>query len=108
MRSRSLVLGVVILAGVLGFLAYRSLSKSKSSPSPANTTIQQPGSSPAANSDILTPGIRGQQQLVAEILSLGLTSERAKLLFSMVVGPLPGVSVPSESRDPSDFDGTLA
>ncbi len=47
-------------------------------------------------------------ELVAEILKKGLTPERAKLLFGMVIGPLPGVTVPAESRDPGDFDGSLA
>ena len=31
-----------------------------------------------------------------------------KQLFSMVVGPLPGVSVPAGGRDPSDYCGTPA
>ncbi len=47
-------------------------------------------------------------ELVAEILKEGLTPERAKALFSMVVGPLPGVVAPAGGRDASDFDGTLA
>ncbi|HEY6938728.1 MAG TPA: VWD domain-containing protein [Terriglobales bacterium] len=45
---------------------------------------------------------------MADILEQGLTPDRAKVLFSMVVGPLPGVAVPSGSADPSDRDGTLA
>lgn len=46
--------------------------------------------------------------LVNEIQTQGLTPERATLLFGMMVGPLPGVTVPPGSGDPGDFDGTLA
>ncbi len=46
--------------------------------------------------------------LLDQILKQGLTPDRAKLLFSMVLGPLPGVSVPAQSRDRSLFDGTPA
>jgi hypothetical protein len=47
-------------------------------------------------------------QLYDQIQQLGITPERAKLLFSLAIGPLPGVSVPDGARDPHDFCGTLA
>ncbi|MGP8097585.1 MAG: VWD domain-containing protein [Steroidobacteraceae bacterium] len=49
-----------------------------------------------------------QRQLQADILQQGITFERAKLLFSIMLGPLPEVEVPPGDRDLSDFDGTLA
>ncbi len=48
------------------------------------------------------------QQLRTAISREGNTPERAKALFSMVVGPLPGVAVLASGRDPTDFDGTYA
>ena len=43
-----------------------------------------------------------------DINHLGLTPERAKQLFSLTVGPLPGVSLDGLTRDPNEFDGTQA
>lgn len=42
------------------------------------------------------------------MLEKGVTVERATQLFSMALGPLPGVATPTWKRDPSDFDGTPA
>src|SRR4029079_13445427 len=38
----------------------------------------------------------------------GLTPERATQLFSLTVGPLPGVSTGGLAKDPNDVDGTEA
>jgi hypothetical protein len=49
-----------------------------------------------------------QRQLYTDIETNGLTPERAKQLFSLAIGPLPGVTVPDNARDPEDFCGTRA
>jgi len=69
----------------------------------APTAGAPPAQAAAAPAVVLT-----QRQLAAEIIKHGVTPERAKQLFSMVVGPLPGVSVPAGGRDPSDYCGTPA
>jgi hypothetical protein len=65
--------------------------------------------SPQAQSESAGAAAPSQQQLLNEIIQQGVTPERAKLLFSMQIGPLPGVTIPSNiPRDPSQFDGTPA
>jgi von Willebrand factor type D domain len=97
MRRLLLVLAVVIVA-IAGFVFFRNRGKSSASPpKPA-----------AAQSAQWPEDIPSQQKLTIDIVRQGITPERAKLLFSMAVGPLPGVKVPVEARDPSDFDGTMA
>jgi hypothetical protein len=49
-----------------------------------------------------------QRQLYEDIRRDGLTPERAKQLFSLAIGPLPGTTVPADGRDQTDFCGTLA
>jgi hypothetical protein len=70
----------------------------------------RPGvSSPSLSSTTTAAsGAPTQKQLYADIIEKGLTPERAEQLFSMVVGPLPGVTPPTSGRDATDFDGTLA
>ena len=109
MRTRLVLIGAVVLLVIFAVLAARNWLRSKPTPQSARVAGPQPKSLPAAQSGGVAPRpLHGQNQLVAQILEQGLTPERARLLFSMVVGPLPGVSPPPDSRDPADFDGTLA
>jgi hypothetical protein len=53
--------------------------------------------------------VLSQQQLETDLIVNGVTPERAKPLFSVAIGPLPGVDIPAGfARDPTDFDGTPA
>ena len=50
-----------------------------------------------------------QELLESDIIRNGVTPESAKLLFSAVIAPLPGVTIPAGFvSDPAEFDGTLA
>ncbi len=96
MRSR-LILGAVLVAlCVVVIMVLRSRTRPPSPPT-ATTGLQTAPPSPQIT----------QQQLETDIIQHGVTPDRAKMLFSMVVGRLPGVSVPA-TRDRGDFDGTLA
>ncbi len=108
MRTRLVVLSVAIVIAALAVLAVRSHLKPKSAAHQPTAATAQPGSPPAATSASKSEAQLTQRQLAALILQEGLTPERAKALFSMAMGPLPGVDVPVGDRDPTDFDGTLA
>ncbi len=109
MRSHPVVAGVsIVVVVVLVALASRYRVHRKPAPQVAGPAPAQARSTPAPIGVPAPPPVHGEHRLVAQILEQGLTPERAKLLFSMVVGPLPGVSVPAESRNPADWDGTLA
>jgi len=70
------------------------------SPAPASSTA-------AIKTD--SSAVISQSDLQALINRDGVTPERAKQLFSVVVGPLPGVTITTTpSTDPADFDGTSA
>jgi len=100
-RPRTRILIVVAVAIVFAVAVYWRF---RPSPKPA-----APPPAAATGAATAPPAVAPtQQQLQADIRQKGLTPDRAKLLFSMVVGPLPGVTVPAGSRDPTDFDGTLA
>src|SRR5581483_8017107 len=99
-RLMIFVVGAIVVALVV--LAIWMRSKSKSAVRPPSKS--QPGTQTnPAKETVLT-----EKQLIRDIVRQGLTPERAKLLFSMEVGPLPGVTVPEGERDAADFDGTLA
>jgi hypothetical protein len=108
MRKRPVpTIGIlIVIAGAMAFGLAR-LARTKSAPPAANPASQANGPSPMATPNGMSP-VPGQKQLLNDIIEKGVTPERAKLLFSMAVGPLPGVTVPPGSRDPADFDGTLA
>ncbi len=115
MRIRRFAVGafvlVVILIGALWSRRSRTGSQATipASVAPrATASARAAGSSPAASPTGPGQPIHGQLELVSQILEQGLTPERAEVLFSLVVGPLPGVAIPSGSTDPADFDGTLA
>jgi len=105
MRSRLLIAAVVLVVtvAVVAWLMRGSkpATQQATAPStPTGTTTQTSSSNETA---------RSQQELESEIITKGVTPERAKLLFSMVVGPLPGVTLsPTIARDPREFDGTAA
>ncbi|MGO9636121.1 MAG: hypothetical protein ACLPX1_19825, partial [Steroidobacteraceae bacterium] len=108
MRNRLVVFGVLIVVAVSVVLAVRSHLKSKTPAPPAIVATTRAGGSPEKPSRTEAARVLTQQQLASAIIQQGVTPERAKQLFSMVVGPLPGVDVPASGRDPTDFDGTLA
>src|SRR5580704_3449874 len=102
MRRGFLTLAVSILGATVACSA-RACSRSK----PAVTATSMPSNTrPSAVTSSTKPP--SQMQLYDQIQQLGITPERAKLLFSLVIGPLPGVSVQDGARDPHDFCGTLA
>jgi hypothetical protein len=108
MRNRLVVFGVLIVVTGSVVLAVRSHLRSKTAAPPAIVATTRTGGSPEPPSRTEAAPVLTQQQLAAAIIEQGVTPERAKQLFSMVVGPLPGVDVPATGRDPTDFDGTLA
>src|SRR3954447_24904741 len=69
--------------------------------------LRQPhGAAPTASSGQATGGATAsrpgdfERKLYLDIAKEGLTPERAKQLFSLVVAPLPGVTVPADGADP--------
>ncbi len=108
MRNRLVVFGVSIVVAALVVLAVRSHLGSKKAAPPAIVATTRTGSSPEAPARTEAAAVLTQQQLASAIIEQGVTPERAKQLFSMVVGPLPGVDVPATGRDQTDFDGTPA
>jgi hypothetical protein len=107
MRFRPLILAVAIVVAILLVFALRSHFGFPGSTQPmkpaAAPAVAVPAAPPPASAPPLT-----QQQVGSAILTQGLTPERAKLYFGMVVGPLPGLQLPEGGRDAGDFDGTLA
>src|SRR5579883_230262 len=111
MRHRPMVAGVSLaLAVVLALVIGRHLRSRPASPGTTAPPAQQTAAGPpAAGPASAAPPSPTPRHLLADIIEQGVTPERAKLLFSMAVGPLPGVTVPAaQRRDPTDFDGTLA
>jgi hypothetical protein len=82
MRSRPLD------AGLSAALLVGACSRSKQ-PAPSTRATQSPPASSAP------APLSVQAQLQAEIRRHGVNPGRATQLFSLVVGPLPGVSVPA-------------
>ena len=105
MRSRLIMIVAVVAICVVVLMVVRSRSRSGQAGQPVNGTATQP---PATAKSAAPPAVPSQKQLAAEIIHEGVTPDRAKMFFSMVIGPLPGVSVPPGGRDPADFDGTRA
>ncbi len=108
MRNRLVVFGVLIVVAVSVVLAVRSHLRSKTAAPPAIVATARTGGSPEPPNRPEAAPVLTQQQLASAIVQQGVTPERAKLFFSMVLGALPGVDVPATGRDPTDFDGTLA
>jgi len=106
MRAK-VYLGAALAAFLVMILMWvRGRTKPPQPPTPvATVTATSPANTPTTSATAQVPA---QRQIAEDIRRLGLTPERAKMLFSMTVGPLPGVSVPAGGRDPGDFDGTQA
>ncbi len=99
----------VLLAALPAALLALACSKSKQPSQVAHNpppTTAAPAAPPAAPS--APAAVPSQKQLEVDIVKQGVTPERATQLFSMVIGPLPGIAAPASERDKSDFDGTLA
>ena len=94
-RTLLLVLAVAIAAAFLVWFVRRP-----------RTPAVQPTAATAATAT--APGASSQRALQLAIQHDGLTPERATELFSLTVGPLPGVSIGGLAKDPSDVDGTEA
>jgi hypothetical protein len=99
-KSAAVVTGLFLIAVVVLWLGVRHQQPLVSTPPSASAT-----------SAVGAPlsGVQSQQQLRQQIDREGITPERAKLYFSLVFGPLPGVTIPAGfTRDPGEFDGTAA
>src|SRR5262249_13979367 len=93
-RLGLLLLVVILLAGGVFWYVRRPHSAAPSNaPAPAATTAAEASS---------------QAKLLGEIISKGVTPDRAKQYFSLAVQALPGVSIDGMTHDPTDFDGTAA
>ncbi len=103
MRPRILVLILaVVIAAVFAFwFVHRSKA-------PAGAPAASAASTAATAASVQASLSSSQHGIQMDINHLGLTPERAKLLFSLTVGPLPGVSLEGLTRDPNEFDGTEA
>src|SRR5690348_12772871 len=98
--AASIVLIMLFAGGVLWWRWHHPLV------APQTATAPAPASATAAASGEV---VQSQAQLQDDIIKHGVTPERAKLLFSLVVIPLPGVTIPPGiKRDPTQFDGTPA
>ncbi len=70
------------------------------------TTTTSRGAARTASSPF--PVGETQSQIMHDIRTDGLTAERALMLFSIQIGPLPGVPAHTGSVDKTDFDGSMA
>src|SRR5262244_2072070 len=94
-KVAALVAAIVLVTGLALWFRFRSRS-----------TPAAPASQPAAPAAANAPkgDVQSQRQL-ARLLGRGdVTPARAKLYFSLVFGPLPGVTIPDGiARDRGDF-----
>ena len=103
MRARNIAV-IVILGAVVAVAWWRMRSHPEQ---PTSSAATQPPTAAAP----AQPGspVRSEAELLDQIIQEGVTPERAKLLFSIAIGKLPGVELPvGLPRDPSRFDGTAA
>ena len=93
-RLAPILLVVLLLAGgVFWYLRRPHSAALSNAPAPAATTAAEASS---------------QAKLLGEIITKGVTPDRAKQYFSLAVKALPGVSIDGMTHDPTDFDGTAA
>jgi uncharacterized protein YdeI (BOF family) len=104
MRPRILVLILAVAMGAAIVFWFTRGTKKPAAPATAANGPAGPAQSTPSTSQALT----SQRSLQLDINHLGLTPERAKTLFSLTVGPLPGVNIDGLTSDPTDFDGTAA
>jgi hypothetical protein len=88
-----ILLAVLLLGGLLWYL--------RRPQSPASSTAAT--AAPAAVAEASS-----QATLLRDIITKGVTPDRAKQYFSLAVAPLPDVPIDGMTHDPSDFDGTAA
>lgn len=102
MRPRlfALILAAAIAAAFVFWFAHRSQM-----PPGAPAASAPP---PAAAASVDASLASSQHKIQIDIIHLGLTPERAKQLFCLTVGRLPGVSLDGLTKDPNEFDGTEA
>jgi len=104
MRARNIAVIVVLAAAAVAVVWWRTWSHPEQPTSSAAT----PTAIAAAPARTGSP-VRSEAELLNQIIREGVTPERAKLLFSIEIGKLPGVDVPAGlPRDTSRFDGTPA
>ncbi|HKW00706.1 MAG TPA: VWD domain-containing protein [Vicinamibacterales bacterium] len=103
MRPRivALILAAAIVVAFAFWFAHRSRPPAGA---PASTAAPPAAAASSAAASLAS----SQHRIQIEINHLGLTPERAKQLFSLTVGPLPGVSLDGLTKDPNEFDGTAA
>ena len=93
-RLALILLVVLLLAGgVFWYLRRPHSAAPSNAPAPSATTAAEASS---------------QAKLLGEIITKGVTPDRAKQYFSLAVKALPGVSIDGMTHDPTDFDGTAA
>ncbi len=102
MRSKLVAAVVIVTVLVAGAIWWRWRR-------PAPVQPASTAATPAAGPQPAAPGRETlQQQLSLDIIRNGLTLDKAKRIFSMVFGDLPGMVTPPDARDPNQFCGTLA
>jgi hypothetical protein len=89
-----IVVGILAAAGIVWFLR-----RPTPAPVPASASAAV---APTASSN------SNQAKLLHELITLGVTPDRATQYFSLAVATLPGVAVDGLTSDPNDFDGTAA
>src|SRR4051794_30247819 len=103
MRSKSILAALVAVAVVIGAGFWIRSRRTPPPSTPANAAAPSTPAAPAhARADRL------QRRLHLDILHNGLTPDKAKQLFSLMLGDLPGMTMPDEERDPDEFCGTMA
>jgi len=109
MRRTPILAGAaaVLILALLGWWRFHTRPEpSRPTTSPPSTGNTSPTASAGSSASVAAPS---QAQLESDIIRNGVTPESATLLFSVVIAPLPGVTIPSGfARDPAEFDGTLA
>jgi len=97
-----LLTGVVVTVAILIWIRSR-----QPQPLGQTTPAASTASAPAPPETRGNPG-DFERQLYRDIARGGVTTERALQLFSIVVGPLPGVNVPENAAEPGEFCATAA
>jgi hypothetical protein len=95
------VLVIVAIAAAVFWFRSRTAIQPQSA-SASGKLAGTPAAHPGGRSETL------QRRLYLDILHDGVTPGKAKQLFSLVFGDLPGITTRPEDHDPDDFCGTMA
>lgn len=95
-----ILLAVLLLGGGVFWFLRRPTSPAAPTTPPASASAVTPAAAAASASD--------QRRLLNDLISKGVTPDRAKQYFSLAVATLPGVAIDGMTSDPTDFDGTEA